>query len=381
MNVTNKYIIFALLLFINAGCSGTGSEEYYDEKYFNGDIVLINDIPVSHRLQAEELPLPPTDNSLFNSYDSLIILRNLTHVLPANFNIYDIKNNRDLGDYLLRGRGPEETTPGLTNLVQIYEYDKEAHSVLWDVNTYKLFFWNISRSVAEQKTVFDKIVELRPSHTWATYNRIYYIDDNEVILIAPPTALTTDRDMVSLPVIERRNIYDEKPDRFFEPFKQTVKASDDGYFPARLFFNLVTTIKPDKKLLVQGMTYLNQFHIINLDNGKITGYRIKKSNGFSMFEKNINDVTQHYYGAEADDDYIFFLYHGSKYTPPQRGDRTIPSLPDQVHVFDWNGKFITKIKLDHEINDLRLDAKNKILYGKHPFNEVLYKYNVGFLYE
>ncbi|MCI5451124.1 hypothetical protein MR532_04620, partial [bacterium] len=51
---------------------------------------------------------------------------------------------------------------------------------------------------------------------------------------------------------------------------------------------------------------------------------------------------------------------------------------DMVHVFDWNGKLVRKLKLDCPVSDLVMDFHDGSLYGWNMEEQILYKYDMGF---
>jgi hypothetical protein len=48
---------------------------------------------------------------------------------------------------------------------------------------------------------------------------------------------------------------------------------------------------------------------------------------------------------------------------------------DEIHVFDWEGNFVQKLKLDNKVNQIALDPVNNLLYGC-TLEEDIYQYRL-----
>jgi hypothetical protein len=78
-----------------------------------------------------------------------------------------------------------------------------------------------------------------------------------------------------------------------------------------------------------------------------------------------------------DNDYIYALYTGIDLAEDGVAHFITPT--DKIHVFDWEGKFITKIQLDKKIGYIVLDPVGKFIYTADD-SDLIHKYDVSYLY-
>jgi hypothetical protein len=113
---------------------------------------------------------------------------------------------------------------------------------------------------------------------------------------------------------------------------------------------------------------------MDIETGKITGYRVEDSPDFDILREysDFEHIT-YYLWICVDDDYIFALRSNND-------EKTTA-----IDVFDWNGNFKKELILDKKIIDftsIAVDPVNKYIYiltfGEE--EELLYRYDVSYLY-
>ena len=138
------------------------------------------------------------------------------------------------------------------------------------------------------------------------------------------------------------------------------------------FFESHSYIHPDGTKIAQAMFWLPQINIIDIPLGKVNGYRIEGGEGFSLFRTNMQQAKYCYHRIQANKNYIFALWSG---VSPE--EITIETAFSKIHVFNWDGKMVKKIKLEKPIHELGLDVVNNLLYGYNTNTEKLYRYNLN----
>lgn len=48
----------------------------------------------------------------------------------------------------------------------------------------------------------------------------------------------------------------------------------------------------------------------------------------------------------------------------------------KVHVFDWNGDFIERLRINEYLCDIAVDEKGEYLYGAEILHDHVYKYKL-----
>lgn len=146
-----------------------------------------------------------------------------------------------------------------------------------------------------------------------------------------------------------------------------ITSDDFDKLTHSLYYN-----KKNEKICVVPF-YINHIQIIDLE-GKndIISSAAGNNNWQTVSRNDISGLTILFYTAiRTTDDFIFALYNnrqiaGMGNTPEQR----------VIHLFDWNGKALTRILLEDSITSFAVDIKNKTLYGLDNLS-YLYRYDIS----
>ena len=324
-----------------------------DSYYFNGEI-LIKEDRVKETVQAQLIPLQ-FDGAYYGhiaAYDSLIFFFN--QKLSNNFyQIFHADTGKEIGEFCPRGQGPEETL-SVGPIFQLYKEEGDLKTLIFDVGKGKLFFWNITQSILQKKTVWDKIVP----YPWADANggACYYemFVQSENTLIAKVAAFPINRGEATLPFIQQRSIDGNECLRNYHSYKESIKNGEASIM-AESFFYSFDGFKPDGTKIVHVRDHFPQFNIIDLQTGTVTGYRTDKNIHFSIFEEKHKELNIYYTAVQVDDNYIYALYSGT----PKWGDY-------KIHIFDWEGNLLRKIHVGDIANMMWLDRVRNRLYVYKP---------------
>lgn len=365
-----NFVLYLLIVYFSISCNQITDTE----KYFAGEIFFVADtVPVKkwepHIIEVEGVYQGP----IF-VYDSLLFYYPLNASATNFYDIYNLKNDSLLGKFCNKGGGPDEVI-ALTTISHFYKEKGDLKALLYAGNEKKLLEWNISESLKQQKTIFDRIV----SYHWdvddhyAIYNRIFRLNSDTLFTITPTTPLTLDLKTVSLPLYEKRSIKTNRKIHSYSVFLDTPDGDDTNLLMPENIFASFYGIKPDLTKVAQSLMYLPQINIIDINSDIVNGFRVKGSYDFSVFEDKINKVKSNYIDLSVSDDFIYALFLGVNINTPEKRSKT----SCMVHVYDWEGNLLHKVDLGYYVDQIVLDDKNDLLYGREYTSEQIYCYNLS----
>lgn len=365
----------SIILYLLIICSCISCSQVNDtEKCFAGKISYVtNTLPVKklkpHKIEIEGIYQGPVV-----VYDSLLFYYPMNASAANFYDIYNLKDGSLLGRFCNKGGGPAEVI-ALTTIAHFYKEDGDLKTLLYAGNEKKLLEWNISESLKQQKTVFDKIA----LYNWdvdnhnTVYSRIFRLHSDTLFTITPTLSLTLDLLTVSLPVYEKRTLSTNKCIHSYSVFLDTPQSDDIKLLLPENFFSSIYGIKPDLSKVAQSLMYLHQINILDVNTGVVKGFRMEGSSDFSVFKNNVNKVKSNYIDLAVSDNFIYALFLGvSINTPGKRAETSC-----QVHVYDWEGNFLHKIDLEHYVDQIALDDVNNLLYGREYTSEQIYCYDLN----
>lgn len=335
-----------------------------DCEYFNGEIVLVGNTGKKPlKVSLEKLTLDGLNFGEMAVHDSLMFFLN-TKLSDRFFNVFNVDSGEELGTFCNKGGGPEEVFC-LGKILQFFEESDGLKTLLFAPNEQKLLVWNITHSIEENNTVIDKVVPYRwrQENGGENYNEIYLLNDSTLLAKVDPFVKKNGKH--TLPHYQKRTFYTDQLLQSYSIFKLPIHNEDSSVMP-EFFFNSNDALKPDGTKVVQAMVHLPQLNILDLETGKVTGYRLEDGEDFSVFQKN-EDLKNHYIRVQADDQYIYAVYFGKK----AWAYHEIPYV-DMIHVFSWDGKLIQRIKTDLDIDKIALDRVRNRLYVARPKSDDVY---------
>ena len=85
-----------------------------------------------------------------------------------------------------------------------------------------------------------------------------------------------------------------------------------------------------------------------------------------------NDLRQYYGFPEIDDRFIYVLYLDRNFMKREENKGCT------LYVFDWEGQLVHKLYIPEGIDQIQVDAKNRLLYGVNLQMEEVYRYPLPF---
>lgn len=319
--------------------------------------------------QYEEVAnAPQTDATLireiaggenYNSYkfivaDSLCVLYTLNN--PQGFySIMNINDGSDMGTFCPKGRGPQESVM-LNFASEIYEIDGVLKADLLDGTGDRLFEWNITRSIAEGRTVYDTIRPFAWIDTQKMPNNCAFrINDREFFSCVAAIPFQGVGQIVP-PRYAVRSLYDNSELREYAIFPDSVvELKNTGRWSDMDFFSQTYAISPDRSKVVMAMAFYPQINILDLGSGNLSAYRLD-----GVPRPNVGKHIWYYTAVCCDDRHIYALCQDTDLDELNSSPTAYKKVNSRLHVFDWNGNMVADQKLNGMFEQMYLD--NNRLY-------------------
>lgn len=363
MTIKTIQFLFCSLFFLFS-CGGNNTEDH-----FLGEIIEfdVNDPSiVEETLEAKPIQLDGIYDGWIATHDSLIFF--WSHRYDSHFfNVFNLNSGKFLGSFVPKGSGPDDIISA-PPIYDIYEEQGELKTVLNAHNEQQFRIWNITKSIDVGKTIFDKKHSYQRGRVG--YVAITYLDEERILVYHPESTPKDPDDPTSLPRFQTLKLNSGELLREYPIFKKHIIPEDEQYLPFPLAGT--TAIKDDKTKAVHAMIFLDQINIVDLSTGEVKGLRKKNSPTFSRFYEDIKNPKYYYNRVQANNSYIVATWRDGI---PVDYTKTVPY--DQLHVFNWEGELIKKIRLDTPVQEIWLDKKTNRFYGYNPYLEKLYEYNLN----
>lgn len=321
--------------------------------YFNGEIQYFDvSSMITKNVESKPVQLNGANTGMIAVYDSLLICWSPEY--PDHFfNVFNVDTGEKIGSFCSKGTGDQEAV-SVNCIFQFFKKGDDIMTLLYASNEGKLFFWNISQSIENGKTIYDTIVPYNN-------NRIFFqFYQSEDVLFAYKPAEEVNGSEATTPFYEQRTIYTNELIRDYSIYKIKSVQNSNAASPLDFFFYTWDTMKPDGSKIVQAMRHLPQINILDTHTGDIVGYRMKDGPDFSLVKTDMKSMNIYYNCVHADDNYIYATYWGKE----PWTDRMGVELPlfNTIHVFDWNGKLLYKLVTDQSFFRVWSDPIRKRLY-------------------
>ena len=338
---------------------------------FNGSVNAIHDVDSIISLTSESIKLDSVNSEYFIVADSLIIFCNQHRNAKCFYDVYNLYSNKNLGGFFSRGRGHGEyiSLPPITNFIH---EDNCLKALVYAPNESKMLKWNITKSIQSDSLVYDDMVVCRwYGQQVVPYSKPVLLDDERFLVFLPGVYIPT-KNIISLPEYQIRTYSDDKLVKDFRVFNdvknnRTSKILPESFYLASISYNI------EKSLIVEAMNWLPQINIINFDNNQIKGFLLDEHGNYDIFESDMSDAKYYYHRVVSTNNYIYALWCGKTVEETLRGGISF----DTIHVFNWNGEFKYKLKLDHLVSSISIDASHKYLYALNTDSQFIYRYKLN----
>lgn len=346
--VIDLIILSVVLVFTCISCHKND-----DSAYFNGDIMRISNSQIHEcDVKLKEVLLNGANYGWIAVYDSLIFFMN-PKLSDSFYNVFNVNTGEELGIFCGKGGGPDEVA-ALGPIFQFFKEGDDLKTLLFAPNEERLLIWNISQSLKQGKTIMDRTIP----YTWRTENQgacyhEMFLQDKD-ILFTKVSAFPIGNDDATLPVWQKRTVNTNKCLSTYSIYKQTIRNDKSSIIPEAFYYSN-DAFKPDGTKIVQVMTHFPQLNIIDVQTGRVVGYRMDDNVDFTIFEGQ-GDIKGYFGEVKVDDNYIYASYWGEI----SWGNIST------IYVFNWEGEVVCKINTDHAVNRLWIDSIRNRLYAIDP---------------
>lgn len=358
----NKYLL--LILSVSASfCCCTRDDN------FNGKLYERPLVPERNVHAHDSTQIDGAYSTNFAAFDTIVVFFNEVRTGNA-FTIFNNKTSKEIGSFCPIGHGHEEFV-ALSPDLQIYVEKGDHKTILFAPNENKMLIWNISASIRNNKTVYENVVDYSwKNETPVAYGKQVWIG-NDSILVCQPSVHIHLTDEITKASYQIRTYSTNHLLSEVNVFKESINSKETQILPED-FFDAAFSLKPDKSKFVEAMNWLPQINIVNLESMQISGHILEGTQNYSIFNTNMSNAMFCYRQVKASDEGIYALWSGQ---PWQNASDDIGY--NYIHVFNWDGKFISNVKLDEPIAKIYLDCTNNILYGWFAERQILYTYNLS----
>ena len=349
-----------------------GCKKNDDRTFFNGEIVLIktDTVPITN-LIGKRIDLNDIFTGYMSVYDSLMLFVS-NKFGDKRLYVYNLNTNNLDSKLISIGQGPTD----FLHFRHLEQYIVQNSAVkLWGLDNFtgKIFLLNITQSIKNQKDIIDSLFFFNWKDKYLSPIGYIFLCNNNSLLIRSPLEMNNEDNYIPYDYhlfhtngekILSYNIYGK-------PIINTSKMKPSPH----LYYDSQDKLKPDNTRLAMGMSMLAQVNILELETGIIKGYRLENTPDFTYLTKSPDNFKFFYRQTCVDDEYIFVLYLNVLLNYGMNS----PYLANELHVFDWDGKFIHKIMLDNDTSEIAFDPVKKQLFCEDSKDE-LFCYDLSFLY-
>ncbi len=313
---------------------------------------------------AQELTLKP-EPVIFDSMpigvpgihyvDGFLLLHH--YELPYFISLYDLKTKKYIGQFLRRGRGPEEfISLSYWDDSEIQNGDRWLY--MSDDVTQNHIKFNLTDFVESGTTNVEYLYKYNGSH----------INDNildDSTFIASMYTSNEDGFRVFYRKYSSKDILDI----------EDIDFATIGDLSELEMLVGAGHIRPDKKKMVMAMTWMDRVNVIDLKNPKRNITLTPEGSVFvtpgELVQQERIDQVIHHAECVATQDHIFVLYHNQPLGEWQREPKEV-----EIRMFDWNGKPLYKLHVNEYLASFCIDTDNKAMYA-FDYSDNIYRYDLS----
>ena len=360
----HKQAIFIALLLICTSCQ-QGKDEY-----FYGNIGTYELPEPTGTLTGREITFDSVQTGDMFVHDSLLFF--VSNILPRHsVYVFNARTGKYLFGLFRRGQGPlEYKNVSCTPYKRIV--DGQTHIYFDATNEQEVIDVNIDKMMVHP----DRPDSIRAAITasefrWSKLHHIPYIPvfslDEQRILAK--TMFEGPYIQTENPALPQYELIDRKTNTIaarFPIYTQRVKPRDaesNVHLTENYAYSSSDALRPDGKKLAMAMQIVPQINILDIETGQMNCFRLKDAPELDyMNGRSREDLHIYYNNIAASSKYIYAVFWGK---PLSQLDNTAEnSYMPEVHVFDWDGHFIKRLRLNESVGHICIDEKANLLYAK-----------------
>lgn len=352
-----------------------------EKNYFAGEI---HTVPLPSRidtLYGREIVFDSVYTGHMVVYDSLLFF---TSSKFPEYNVYmaNARTGKHLACLLRKGQGYKEFLYLSMSERFIVDEKGAPHFRGYAFNNQKLIDINLQELIASLNTthsINDSAITtsefLWSMHHTVPYRYVFPLKSNRILAGNALEKLFTNQSELNLPAYE---LLDASNGEIIKKYPLFTQQITNPSLPEDIpYFYLSTDVlHPDESKIAIAMTLIGQLNIINLQTGKMECFKIEGTKDMSYLEKSIPQNFHAYYqNVTADEQHIYALYVNKPFFANEKLNNT-NMHSHEIHVFDWNGNFLKRLYLDQEVQQIRLNAANGLLYAKENIGDRIFVYEL-----
>lgn len=307
-------VLWTLVLSLFEGCNNLKEADL-----ISGDITTIVQ-PSS----GAKLYLNKHADTSFTDFSTAIIVDSLAFVpvkkTDASIYVTRMSDGCCLGKFCPLGRSRNEPL-SIYPEIDFVSSNGETLGLLFDYVDSRVFVWNVTKSLASSRTIYDKVLALdNPDKGILPIMAGFFLDNNQFVVY------NTRQNSRFHSAPQEYEVYEGDNGQQLQSFTP-FKAVDyrDGVYSSDTFFISYHTINPSRTKIANVMLYAPIINIIDVNTGQNKSFRLSKCKTFSA-----ENPFYHFLSICSDERYIYAIYSGSK---PDRFQNT----PSKLLLFDWEG--------------------------------------------
>ncbi|MEZ5071354.1 MAG: BF3164 family lipoprotein [Bacteroidales bacterium] len=317
--------------------------------------------PVQLSIQGKEFqvdePMTPGTMTIFKDH----LVKRMDREEDSVFRIFDLRDDSYCFQALRKGRGPGEiANPAYAAL-------DEKDGMFWLADWSKNCVVRISLDSLLTDPSYKPSYSFPFDETWIPVKNMF---------VHPSGNIGFTSDMLSKQLISYIDTAGNLVDSLAIPTSVLQHLYDEiGISEVPLWCLYV----PERDKIVVASHWENKFWILDLD-GRLL---LEKDNiPERTTEVYSGNGESSFWGACADEKYIYFIYLGGTMINFGEDGDYQTSYPNRILVVDWEGNFRYDIALDHRIIFFALDKKRKrLICDSEEVDQILLSYDLSWLYE
>lgn len=322
------YYILLLLSIILGACE---SKNIFQDN----PIIHIADFQYEAQVIGKKKDIAPMGILGLHVIDTFII--STQNNLPKYLGVYRKENGEKLKELLPIGRGPNEFLD-FTFKGQYYKDKQGINLYFSDCNKGYFYALNLTETLQQDTLCVNQISKI-PYRSYPTF----LLDSGYISKAYIP---------------ENKKMIYLLHDSTGQAIQQFLLYNNVDF----IRYNQIGTadqIKPDLSKIAMGMLMFNQINILDLKGNN--NFTITTATGNTYLSKKYldeHDPIVYYCDLECTDKYIYALFVNQKLSEWQR-----IAHPTEIHVFDWNGNAIYKLKTKETLLNIDIDETEQKIYG------------------
>lgn len=357
-----KVVLYTLVLFILSvliRCSQSPTPSSPNFMVFD-NVEYVTEFPKSFNLSNKTVPdIDVIGITNFTVYDSNIIFS--TKRKDSLWFVFSLPDYYYRGSFLSNGNGPFEFVQSpRVNAGKLFKENEELFVGIYDFQKGRVFKLNIDRTLNEKKLTISVLNDSLPAFLFN-----FMIIENDKYFCK-----------------EVNNNHTQQIRYILENNKRTTPVVLEKLNQASInegedinILSTMTNMNYDNGIIVEmpiGLNYINMYSLDG-DFSKTVCISDKLDNIEKIQNKDRWDRIYTFADLRIFENFWGVIQIDEEEKTYQMGRKKLP----KIYIFDWQGKPLAELKLDHFITSFDIDLKNGVLYTFDVHSDELYKYDIN----